>query len=82
MAAYNRDIYGELPPDGLVGRWTARAKQAVLAAIEAEEITRGQALRRWRISVEEMDAWLRAERRAGRKGLHAKAVPPVQERLL
>ena len=71
-----------LPGEGRVSHWTAARKAEVLRRIRDGEIARGDAMRRWAISVEELDAWLKAERRAGQAGLKAKAIPPVQERLL
>lgn len=70
-----------LPGEGPVERWTPARKAEVLRRIHAGEITRGEAMHRWRISVEELDAWLTAHRRAGQDGLKATSAPE-QGRLL
>jgi hypothetical protein len=82
MPTHPRHSDTELPPDGFVDRWTASRKEAVVSRVVAGELSPGDALRRWNISVEELDAWLMAYRRRGRRGLHAQVVPPAQERLL
>lgn len=70
-----------LPPDGFVERWTPSRKEAVVCAVAAGEITAAEALRRWNISVEELDLWLAAFRRRGRNGLKV-AAQVEQARLL
>lgn len=81
MGAHLRDPSTELPGEGPVDRWTASRKEEVLRRIRDGEITAGQALTRWKMSVEELDAWTRAYTASGRKGLKAAALPS-QGRLL
>ena len=69
-----------LPGDERVDRWTVARKAEVLARIRAHEITAGEAMRRWGISVEELNLWMQAERRGGRAALSVKSIP--QGRLL
>lgn len=71
----------DLPPDGIVGHWTPRIKEAVLAAIAGGDITIADAMRRWRISVEELDLWLVGYRKRGRNGLKVTTIQ-AQGRLL
>lgn len=70
-----------LPPDGFVERWTSARKEAVLLALHAGQFTVSDALRRWNISLEELDLWMVAYRRRGRNGLKARETPK-QGRLL
>lgn len=70
-----------LPGEGPVERWTPARKAEVLRRIQRGELTAGEALNRWRISVEELDAWVQAHRRGGREALKA-TTPPAQGRLL
>jgi len=81
MAARPHQADSDLPPDGIVGRWTPARKEAVLALIHSGEITRADALRRWKISVEELDLWFTAWRKRGRNGLKVTAIQS-QGRLL
>lgn len=80
MTTHTRRPDTALPPDGFVDRWTAARKEAVVEAVETGRITMGQALRRWRMSVEELDSWLRAYRRGGRRRLGARRL--AEQRLL
>src|SRR5581483_10915956 len=65
----------DLPELGFSGRWTPARKEAVAVAIRRGELTVAEALNRWGLSVEELDAWLMAYRRRGRDGLSARALP-------
>lgn len=60
-----------LPGEGHVDRWTASRKEEVLRRIRAGEISAAEAMRRWHISVEELDGWARRFRAGGRPGLRA-----------
>lgn len=70
-----------LPAHGPVERWVPARKAEVVRRIEAGEATIAETLRRWDISVEELDAWLQAYRTEGRRGLKAMK-QPAQGRLL
>lgn len=69
--AHLRHASDALPGEGPVDRWTAARKEEVLRRIDAGEITAGQALSRWKMSVEELDTWRRQHRAKGRDGLRA-----------
>lgn len=81
MGAHLRDPSTELPGEGPVDRWTPARKEEVLRRIRDGEMTRGQALRRWKMSLEELESWRLAFERKGRLGLKATA-RPEQGRLL
>lgn len=70
----------DLPPDGFVGRWTAGHREAVCAAVVGGKLSAGDALRRWRMSVEELDGGMRAYRKGGRGRLGARRLR--EQRLL
>ena len=76
---------GDGEPDGsdavLNMRWTASRKAELLARLRARIITLPDALRRYRLTLEEVDQWQQAHRRAGQPGLKATA-QPQQGRLL
>lgn len=82
MTAHSRTPSDMLPGEGPVDRWTPARKQEVLRRIHANDITRGDAMRFWGISVEELDAWMLNHRKAGQNSLRARVVAPVGERLL
>lgn len=81
MPAHAQEADTSLPPDGFVDRWVAAKKEAVLLALHTHEITVADALRRWNISIEELDLWRVAYRRKGRNGLMVRELPK-QGRLL
>lgn len=74
MGAHKRTPSDVLPGEGPVDRWTPARKEEVLRRIRAGEIKPGDAMRRWRISVEELDRWLAAHRKSGRNGLKVSAI--------
>ncbi|MGZ3376061.1 MAG: DUF1153 domain-containing protein [Phenylobacterium sp.] len=57
-------------------RWTPSRKAEVLRMIRVGEIGVEAACEIWGLSIEELLAWVVAERRAGRAGLKATALPP------
>lgn len=57
----------DLPP--LNSRWVARRKETVVYAVAYGLLTRDEALRRYDLSEEEFDAWVKAIRRHGRGAL-------------
>jgi hypothetical protein len=60
----------ELPPPSTT-RWVARRKAAVVAAVHDGVLTREEACRRYRISMEEFASWQRLADRHGLPGLRA-----------
>ena len=52
-------------------RWTARRKAEVVAAINGGLLGVDEACDRYRMSVEELASWMRAEERVGMPGLRA-----------
>lgn len=63
----------DLPPPDTT-RWVASRKAQVLRAIEAGLITREEALARWSLSAEELDAWITLASRHGETALKATAL--------
>jgi hypothetical protein len=59
-----------LPPPG-TRHWVARHKAQVVEAIQSGRLSLDEALRRYRLSVEEFGAWKRALYRFGVQGLRA-----------
>lgn len=57
----------DLPPSDT--RWVASRKEIVVLAIRHGLITRAEALRRYGLSDEELDAWEQAVAKHGRKAL-------------
>ncbi|MGP9805668.1 CtrA inhibitor SciP [Paracoccus sp. NSM] len=57
----------DLPPSDT--RWVASRKEVVVLAIRHGLITRDEALRRYGLSDEELDAWEQAVAKHGRKAL-------------
>lgn len=55
-------------PD-LTERWTARRKADVVAAVHGGLLTVDEACKRYRMSMEELASWIRAEERLGVRGL-------------
>jgi hypothetical protein len=74
MPSHLRTPSDQLPGEGPVDRWTPARKEEVLRRIHAGEITMGDALKRWTISVEELDLWLVAYRKKGRCGLRVQSL--------
>lgn len=60
----------DLPPRDTV-RWVASRKAVVIKAIKHDLITREEALARWSLSDEELDAWFQAVSRHGEAALRA-----------
>jgi hypothetical protein len=52
-------------------RWTARRKAEVVAAVNGGLLTVDEACERYRMSLEELASWMRAEERVGMPGLRA-----------
>jgi hypothetical protein len=61
-------------------RWCPSRKAEVLRRLRAGELTLNDALERFRLTLEEGDAWQMAERRAGRAGLKATAIRASSDR--
>lgn len=55
-------------------RWTCRRKAEVVAAVNGGLLTIDEACGRYRMSVEELASWMRAEERMGMPGLRATRV--------
>ena len=51
------------------GRWTPHRKAAVLKAIRAGELSVSEAMSRWELTLEELQAWGRDYQRWGLRGL-------------
>ena len=66
-------------PRGSSLRWTPSRKAEVLRMLRVGEIGIETACEIWGLSIEELLAWIAAERRAGRAGL--KATAPLAGRL-
>ena len=64
------DAFDALPPAD-TRRWVARRKAQVVEAIQSGRLSLDEALRRYRLSVEEFGAWKRALYRFGVQGLRA-----------
>lgn len=58
----------------LAERWTARRKAEVVAAVHGGLLTIDEACERYRMSVEELASWMRAEERLGVRGLRVTCV--------
>ena len=58
----------DLPPPN-TGRWVARRKAAVVAAVRAGRITMAEVLRRYELTEEEFLSWQRAFESHGLPGL-------------
>lgn len=52
-------------PAAKIARWTPKAKAAVVAAINAGDLTEAAALRRYHLTREELGGWLRNESLGG-----------------
>lgn len=63
----------DLPPSD-TRRWVASRKAAVVKAVEFGLITRDQALAKYQLSDEELDAWIEAVERHGEDALKATLV--------
>lgn len=61
-------------------RWTPSRKAEVLRQLRSGEITLNEALSRYSLTLEEVDAWQMAARKAGQDGLRADNVRPPAER--
>lgn len=61
-------------------RWCASRKAEVLRRLRAGELTLNEALARFNLTLEEVDAWQMAERKAGREGLKASAIRASSDR--
>ena len=61
-------------------RWTVARKAELLRQLRAGEVTLKQALSRHALTLEEVDAWQMAARKAGQDGLVASKVRPPAER--
>ena len=70
-SAYTRKL--QLPPPGTL-RWGVRRKMAVVTAIEAGTITRGEACSRYLLSTEELAAWEGDLAKYGSQGLLLKTL--------
>jgi hypothetical protein len=68
--ASSRDGSDALPPAD-TSRWVARRKAQVVEAIQSGRLSLDEALRRYKLSVEEFGAWKRALYRFGVQGLRA-----------
>lgn len=62
------------------GRWTARLKAMVIAAVEGNLITLDEALRRYNVSAEEFGQWRRHYFLHGRKGLRVTHLQEYRQR--
>ncbi len=62
-----------LPPAS-ENRWTPRRKAEVVAAVNGGLLTVDEACDKYRMSIEELASWMRAEERAGMAGLRATRV--------
>jgi hypothetical protein len=56
-------------PAANINRWTAKAKLAICEAIGLGELSREDALSRYSLTVEELDAWIGKAAMAGRPAL-------------
>lgn len=65
-----------LPAD--IVRWVPSRKAAVVRAIRDGRITRLEACRRWKLSLEELDAWERSLEVAGQPGLRTTRIQAYQ----
>ena len=71
---HERAKYADAPdalPPADTRRWVARRKAQVVEAIQSGRLSLDEALRRYRLSVEEFGAWKRALYRFGVLGLRA-----------
>ena len=62
----------ELPPPD-TRRWVARRKAQVVTAVETGALSIGEAMERYRLSLEEFQSWQRALDRSGVAGLRIAA---------
>lgn len=67
----------DLPPPDV--RWVASRKEVVVLAVTHGLITAEEAMRRYGLSEEELQGWIRAAARHGRRGLKATAVQKFRE---
>ena len=69
----------DLPPPN-TGRWVARRKAAVVAAVRAGRITMAEVLRRYELTEEEFLSWQRAFESHGLPGLRQPASSNIVDR--
>ncbi|MBZ0123188.1 MAG: DUF1153 domain-containing protein [Roseovarius sp.] len=68
----------DLPPDD-TGRWVASRKLAVVRGVVHGLISRAEAERRYGLSAEEFDEWLRAVSTGGKDGLKVTLRQPARK---
>ncbi len=68
----------DLPPADTV-RWVASRKAAVVRGVLGGLISRDEAIRRYGLSDEEFDGWIRAVRKHGVNGLKATAIRRLRQ---
>jgi hypothetical protein len=73
IAKGNAEPDADLPPPD-TKRWVASRKAVIVAAVRAGRITLEEACRRYRLSIEEFDAWRLAVETHGVPGLRATRV--------
>lgn len=66
-------------PDPATRRWVASRKAAVVRAVEHDLITRAEALARYALSEEELDAWQSAVDQHGVRALKATALQQYRQ---
>jgi hypothetical protein len=69
IAAANAAARFQIPGEVFDGRWTTARKLAVLVAIGGARLTHAEALERWALSREEIEAWSISFERFGIAGL-------------
>ena len=67
-------------PSGHEGRWVARRKAEVVAAVQAGLLSLEAACQRYNISVQEFDTWQSAIRRHGIGGLRVTQIQEIKRR--
>jgi len=71
--------HANLPPSS-PGRWIARYKAEIVAAVNGGLLTLEEACDRYALSVEEFLTWRRAEMKFGMKGLRATRLRQYRDR--
>jgi len=69
----------KLPPPG-THRWVIRRKAEVVCAIRGGLLTRAEAIRRYNISPDELEAWWRSVERHGMRGLRSTRIQHYRHR--